>query len=42
MFNSYGWIQLGMNRKHLNPLDKDAEIKSNKGTAAIIGLKFKL
>ena len=27
MYNAYGWIKLGMNRKHLDPMDMDAEIK---------------
>ncbi len=30
MFNSQGWIKLGMNRKHLDPLDKKAEVKYDK------------
>jgi len=25
MFNSYGWIQLGINRKHLNGLNREIE-----------------
>jgi hypothetical protein len=27
MINSYGWIQLGMNRKHLDPMDIEADFK---------------
>ncbi len=30
MFNTYGWIKLGMNRKHLDPMDMEAEIKYDK------------
>ncbi len=30
MFNSYGWIQLGMNRKPLDNIDDDLEIKYDK------------
>jgi hypothetical protein len=27
MFNSYGWIKLGMNRKHLDIMDEDIQIQ---------------
>jgi len=30
MFNSYGWIKLGMNRKHLDPMNTEDELKYDK------------
>lgn len=30
MFNSYGWIKLGMNRKHLDIMDEEIQIKYDK------------